>query len=256
MIDILYEDSNIIVINKPAGLTVHGDGRTEEKTLADFLLEQYPEMRDVGEPMIVELNGERQEIFRPGIVHRLDRGTSGVMLIAKNQESFLALKEQFQHHTIQKVYHAFVYGWLKHDEATIDEPIGRSPRDFRMLSAHNTARGELREAITDYKVLFRGSDIPVRDDMVLADVHKYSVVELYPKTGRTHQLRVHLKYINHPIVADELYAEGRKQAFGFIRPALHARMITFMMMNGDMKTIVAPYPVDFQYALEKIGLQM
>ena len=274
MIDIIFEDKDIIAINKPAGLAVHSDGRQSEKTLADFLLEKYPEMKQVGEPMEVKSykvhkveseNIETQDtelpntnyqlitIPRPGIVHRLDRGTSGVMLIAKNQESFLFLKEQFQNHTIQKVYQAFVYGWPTKDEGVIDEPIGRSGKDFRQWTASRTARGVLRDAITEYKTLFRGSDEPITLDEKVSDAHRYSIMELYPKTGRTHQLRVHLKYINHPIVADALYATNRPCVFGFSRPALHARQITFTTKKGERKTIVAPYPTDFSSAFKEIG---
>jgi 23S rRNA pseudouridine1911/1915/1917 synthase len=108
--EVIYEDKDIIAINKPAGLVVHSDGKTKEKTLTDWLLSKYPEIKGVGEPG-KDSNGN--EIDRPGIVHRLDRETSGIMLVAKNHDSFLNLKNQFKNHEIQKIYHAFVYGVLK-----------------------------------------------------------------------------------------------------------------------------------------------
>ena len=153
---------------------------------------------------------------------------------------------------IKKVYQAFVYGWITRDEGKINAPIGRSPRDFRMWSATRGARGELREAITEYKTLIRGSDIPMIEDIKVSDEHKFSLVELYPKTGRTHQIRVHLKYINHPIIVDELYARKRSKAFGFKRVALHAREITFLNLKNEKITVVSPFPDDFKKAITKI----
>ena len=142
---ILYEDENMLVINKPAGLVVHGDGRGNFETLADIIIKKFPEIKDVGEPLLIE--GET--IYRPGIVHRLDKDTSGALIIAKNQETFLNLKEQFQNHEIQKVYRAFLYGSLKDDKGVINEPIGRSNGDIRRWATGRSARGTMREAITE-----------------------------------------------------------------------------------------------------------
>lgn len=267
-IDILYEDKDVIAINKPSGLMVHGDNRSKEKTLADFILENYPKLKNVGDTYEdrssdigeqLSSNSEPQkpksEIIRPGIVHRLDRETSGVMLIAKTQKSFDNLKKQFQNHVIKKTYQAFCYGWLTRDEGKINVPIGRSPKDFRRYSATRGAKGELREAMTEYKTLRRGSDIPMIEDVKVPDIHKYSFVELYPKTGRTHQIRVHLKYLNHSVVSDDLYAPRRPKAFGFDRVALHALSITFKNLKGEPVTVSAPYPEDFKKALKKIGFE-
>src|SRR3990167_5701413 len=125
--DILYEDSDILVINKPAGLVVHSDGRTKEPSVSEWFVEKYPESKDVGEKM--------GEIERPGVVHRIDRETSGALILAKTKEGHAFLKEQFQNREIEKVYHAFVYGNLKDDRGTINLPIGKSASDFRKWSA-------------------------------------------------------------------------------------------------------------------------
>lgn len=253
-IEILYEDNDVLAVNKPAGLVVHGDGKTEEPTLVDWILEKYPETKDVGEP---GRNSKGEIIFRPGIVHRLDRETSGVLLIAKTQESFEFLKKQFQNHEVKKVYHAFVYGEMNPIRAdgrkrpisngtgtdwhTIDRPIGRSTKDFRMWSAQRGARGEMREAVTDYKVLFKSDG--------------YSFVEVYPKTGRTHQIRVHFKAINYPLVCDSLYAPNHQNTLGFERLALHSYQVTFTGLDGLSHTITAPYPDDFKSAIKLLQNQ-
>lgn len=237
--EILYEDDHILMVNKPAGLVVHSDGKTDEETLVDWVLTQYPEMRHVGEPM------QRDGILieRPGVVHRLDRETSGVMVLAKDQETFLFLKNQFQNREISKTYQAVLWGNIKNDTGTIDAPIGRSGKDFRQWSAMRGARGNLREAITDYKVLARFEE----------GGEKFVFVEAYPKTGRTHQLRVHFKYLGNPIICDGLYASSRPHVLGFDRLALHARSLTLHLPGGVQKTFEAPYPDDFQGLLAKLS---
>ncbi len=240
-IPILYEDKDILIINKPAGLVVHSDGRTKEKTLVDWILKKYPKMGNVGEPMVLE---DGTILKRPGIVHRIDRDTSGVLVIAKNQKSFLSLKSQFQDREIHKVYNAFLYGELREVRGMIDRPIGKSSTDFRKWTAQRGIRGEKREAVTYFKTIL------TKDG--------FSFVEALPKTGRTHQVRVHFKAIDYPIVMDELYApesklKERKQ-LGFKRQALHARSIEIELMNGEKKEVTAPYPDDFKYALTKMGL--
>ena len=232
---ILFENENILAINKPSGLVVHSDGRTKEESVSSWLLEKYPEIKNVGEPW-TSPSGE--VIYRPGIVHRLDRDTSGVLVIAKNQESFLNLKSQFQDREIKKTYNAFVYGEMKELEGVIDRSIGRSKSDFRKWSAQRGARGEMREAVTEYKVLSTCQEV--------------SFVEVYPKTGRTHQIRVHFKAINHPVVCDSLYAENKSSLLGFDRLALHARKIEISDINGDILSIEASLPTDFVSALDKI----
>jgi len=239
----------MIAIDKPAGLVVHSDGRTEEKTLADWVVEHFPHAVDVGEPTILA-SGE--VLKRPGIVHRLDRDTSGVMLIAITQEGFNHLKRQFQDRSIEKKYHAFVYGIIREEEGVIDRPIMRSRKDFRLWSAQRGGRGEARDAVTHFKVLNRleaGHDGHRREGV---DAEGITLIEASPKTGRTHQIRVHFKAINHPVVADPLYAPKRKAVLGFKRLALHAREIVFENMDSTMVPIVAPYPADFTFALSKV----
>jgi len=235
-IEVINEDKNILVINKPAGLVVHGDGRTEEKTLVDWILKEYPEIKNVGESL--KLN-DGTLIDRPGIVHRLDRETSGVMVIARNQESFEHLKKQFQDREVSKTYNAFVYGNIKEEEGTIDRDIGKSRSDFRRWSAQRGARGKMREAVTDYKVIKRSPEA--------------TFLELKPKTGRTHQIRVHMKAINHPVVADKLYAPNHKLILGFGRLALHAKELEILGLDGEKHTFQVPLPEDFQKALELFG---
>lgn len=240
--DIVYEDEDILAVNKPSGLSVHSDGKTETATLADWILETHPEMKDVGEPLILD-DGRR--IQRPGIVHRLDKETSGILVLAKNQHAFLHLKKQFQNREVEKTYNAFVYGEPRVREGTIDVPIGKSKRDFRLRAAGVSAGGLLREAITKYKVLKSAKDC--------------AYVEVYPKTGRMHQIRVHFKSIRHPVVCDRLYAPARVRTraggprrpclLGFERLALHARVVSIRAPSGERLILEAPLPPDFERAL-------
>lgn len=235
-IKILFEDKNYIIVNKPAGLVVHPDGKTKEPALTDWILKKFPKTAGVGEPL--KLSGG-EIIERPGIVHRLDRETSGALVMAKNQAAFADLKGKFQAREVEKKYHAFVYGKMKEGEGEINRPIGRSNKNFKMWSAQRGARGELREAVTYFKVLARSPDA--------------TLIEVSPKTGRTHQIRVHFKAINHPIVADKLYAPKREPLFGFTRPALHSRSISFTDSGGKKISAEAPYPEDFARAAAEIG---
>lgn len=240
--EIIFENPDFLVINKPAGLMVHDDGKTKEKTLVDFLISNYPEIENVGEPM--EVDGKI--LPRPGIVHRLDKETSGVMLVAKNEDSFYFLKNAFKDRLVDKTYHAFVWGNVKDDSGKIDAPIARSKNDFRKWSASRGVRGEKREAVTEYRVLSRFEE----------DGEKFTFIESRPKTGRTHQIRVHMKFINHPLVCDSLYNEKRPAVLGFYRLALHSRKISFTGQNGENYEFEAPYPDDFLEALVRtpIGL--
>jgi len=235
-VQIIYEDENVLAVNKPAGLVVHSDGKTEEPTLVDWILKNYPEIKGIGESM--ELS-DGTDIERPGIVHRLDRDTSGVMLIAKNQETFLFLKRQFQEREIKKVYRAIVYGAFKESRGTIDKPIGKSKKDFRRWSTGRDLRGTIRDAVTEYRVL--------------CGAEEFSHIEVYPKTGRTHQIRVHMKAIQRPIVCDRLYSPKKECVLGLNRMALHALSIKFSLRGGMSIKIEAPLPSDFSNALEQIG---
>ena len=244
-ISIIYEDEQVLVINKPAGLVVHQDGKTKEPTLVDWILEHRPQMKGVGEPLQLSSGAL---IDRPGIVHRIDRETSGVLIVAKTQESFLHVKQQFQGRDVQKEYRAFVYGEMKQDEGIIDRPIGRSSSDFRLWSAQRGARGTLREAITEYKVLNR---LPAQAGQ--ASSGGFSYLAVFPKTGRTHQIRAHFKAINYPIVCDALYAPKRECALGFSRLALHAFAIELTLPSGEKRRFEAELPADFISALRSLA---
>lgn len=237
---ILFEDDSMMVINKPSGMMVHADGRTEEGTVVDWFLSRAPKARGIGEPGYAQ---DGTPLERSGVVHRLDRETSGVLVLAKTQDAFMSLKEQFHEHHIKKEYRTFVYGTMKEKWGTVERPIGRSTKDFRLRSAQRGARGTLREAVTDWELIGQTS------------THAY--LKITPKTGRTHQIRVHLKAIGKPIVQDELYApeELRKgNNLGFGRLALHAYRLKLVTPSGEERTFIAPLPPDFEAAETTIAI--
>jgi len=231
-IKVLYEDSNILAIDKPSGIAVHSDGRSKMKTVTDWVLKNYPKMKNVGEPM--------GDIVRPGVVHRLDRETSGVLLLAKNQKAYEHLKSQFAGREMKKIYHAVVSGSVKNDHDIINKPIGRSPSDFRRHLAGRGARGELREAVTEYKVLKRFED----------KKNKFSYLEVKLKTGRTHQIRVHMKYLNYPVACDSLYNPGKPCPAGFKRLALHAQSIEFKTLSDKVVKVESLLPKELKKVLK------
>ena len=239
---ILYEDKNILAVDKPVGLIVHPDGRSDGPFLTDWILKNYPRTKNIGESIKTKEYGI---IKRPGIVHRLDRDTSGVILIAKTKKGYESLKKQFHERTLIKKYLAFVYGEIKDQYGIIKRQIGRSPRDFRRWSATRGARGEMRDAETWYTLLVYRS--------------KYSFLEIEPKTGRTHQIRVHFKAINHPIVCDSLYAPekmiAKESKLGFKRNALHSYSINFLNCEGKNIIVKAPIPNDFEMAFKELSIQ-
>jgi 23S rRNA pseudouridine1911/1915/1917 synthase len=258
-IKILFEDKNLMVIDKPSGIMVHPDGKSKEKTIVEWVLLNYPLLKNVGDPIIIErAGGKKEKILRPGIVHRLDKETSGALLIAKNQKTFLNLKEQFQSHKIKKVYKAFVYGYVSDPKASlltgkrgvINVPIGRSPKDVRAFTAGRGAREPLRDAVTEYIILNKFTDIENEENKKDIE-NQYSYIEAYPKTGRTHQIRVHMRYINHPVVSDPLYRGGKDLSLGMKRLALHAHFITFALPSGELKTVESPLPLDFKKVIKK-----
>lgn len=242
--EIIYADDDIIVINKPSGISVHGsDARTLElkvpvsggsvagATVVDFLLEKFPEIAGVGDDPV-----------RPGIVHRLDRDTSGVMVIARNQKSFHALKEIFQKRRAEKIYYAIVCGVPAKREGVIDFSIGRLASNPTMRGAavgRAVMRGS-RDALTHYRVLKAGDT--------------YSLVELRPKTGRMHQLRVHMKAIGNPIACDTKYGGKKVRCpVGAGRQLLHARSLSFSFPEGRRLSFEAEPPDDFSRALKALG---
>lgn len=236
----LYEDDDVLVVNKPSGVRVHEDGRRKESTVVDWFLEHVPSGRGVGESKI---GPQGTPLERSGVVHRIDGDTSGVLILAKHQDAFLALKAEFKERRAHKEYRAFVYGVMKEKWGTIQRPIGRSASNFKLRSAEKGARGMLRDAVTDWELIGQ------------SDTHAY--LRLFPKTGRTHQLRVHLKSMSRPIVQDSLYAPQallRGENLGFERLALHAYSLTITLPQGDRKTFIAPTPGDFEHAETALAL--
>lgn len=233
--NIIYEDDEILVIDKPAGLLVHGDGRSREQTLADWLIAHRPQIQDVGEPE--EINGHN--IARPGIVHRLDRDTSGVMVIAKTPEVFARLKQTFKNKKVRKTYLAVVSGKIKKDRGFIDLPIGMALAGGKR-TATVSARGKRRSAQTAFRVIARGEHA--------------TAVEIFPRTGRTHQIRVHFKALGTPVIGDRLYGNSTNVfAPDFNRLALHAWKLAIPGEGGVMQEFEAPIPPELQAIVDKLA---
>jgi 23S rRNA pseudouridine1911/1915/1917 synthase len=254
-IDILYEDANCLVVNKPAGLMVHSDGKNRGPFLADWVLTNYPKAKNVGDPMN-DTKGEPMN--RSGIVHRLDRETSGAIIIAKTKAGHASLKQQFKDRVVAKKYLAFVWGEMKEEFGTIDRPIGRSSSDFRKWSAYPTARGDIRESQTYWTRIanVRCKSQNGKSESQSEAMEKFSLVEVEPKTGRTHQIRVHFSAVNHPVVCDSLYAPKMPMALGFKRLALHSYSIEFADLKGKKVKVIAPLPPDFKKAVKKFDLKL
>ena len=241
--EILFENEHVAVINKPYGLLVHADGKSEEPTVVDWFLEQYPDAKGVGEAARDQAGNELE---RSGIVHRLDRETSGVMILAKTAEAYEHLKQAFQDRQVHKEYRALVYGRINDRWGTINRPIGRSVKDHRRRSAERGAKGVLREAITDFERIGMGE---YNDE-------SFSYVKLFPKTGRTHQLRAHLRAIDRPIVRDGLYAahlEERSNHLDLERMALHAHILELTLPGGEQERFIASVPQVLEEAAERIA---
>ncbi|HQU08266.1 MAG: hypothetical protein B7X04_03780 [Parcubacteria group bacterium 21-54-25] len=239
---ILYEDDEVLVINKPAGLIMHSDGRTEEPSVAEWVLAHYPALTGVGEPWE---SPQGQVIPRPGIVHRLDRDTSGVIILAKTQAAYVFLKQQFQDRTTEKSYRVFVYGHPVRNEGTIEAEIVRIRSvPPRWGVARIGEEKKHRAAITNWRVLARAVDPETNENI--------AYLEARPKTGRTHQIRVHLKHLNHPVICDNLYAKGRPCLLGFTHQALHAFSLAIELPSGERRTFEAPFPDSFAVAAKKL----
>jgi 23S rRNA pseudouridine1911/1915/1917 synthase len=247
-LDIVYEDGEIVVVNKPAGMVTHPGAGVGSGTLANALVYHFQQQA-------LQLP-RRGGASRPGIVHRLDVGTSGLIVVAKTDRAHLHLAEQFQSRTVHKIYSALVYGRVKEDEGRIEAPIGRDPRSRVKMAIRPP--GEGREALSLYRVVERF------DEFTLLDVEI--------KTGRTHQIRVHLAHIKHPIVADPTYEAGRanmvknaglRAAIGKLdRPFLHAARLSFTHplggaggaggASGQVVEFSSPLPDDLQNFLNLV----
>jgi 23S rRNA pseudouridine1911/1915/1917 synthase len=236
-LDILYEDEHLLALNKPPGIIVHPAKGHRQNTIVNAILFHCRRV-------------SRAETVRPGLVHRLDRDTSGVLLVAKSEPAHARLSLQFERRTVHKEYHAIVEGVLKFDSDLIQKPIGRHPKDRTKMSV----RAEVgRPAESFYEVIER---LPA-----------FTYVRVLPRTGRTHQIRVHLRSLGHPVVADHAYAyrhalylsdlRGQPRGEGetplIDRQALHARSITLKHPVTNHKlTITAPLPEDFRRTLEAL----
>lgn len=220
---VVYDDVDVIVIDKPAGLVVHPAAGHEHGTLVNGLLARFPEISGVG------------EANRPGIVHRLDQGTSGLLIVARNAQSYLRLVEMMTRHEVVRRYLAVLWGWPDSDEFTVDAPIGRDPRDPLRMAVVPSGK----EARTHVTVLQRFKDPEI------------ALVGCELETGRTHQIRVHARAIGHPVVGDGTYG-GIRSGLTTRRPLLHAHSLEFAHpMTGTTLSFESPIPDDLRLFLEE-----
>lgn len=220
-IEVIYEDDDIIVVNKPKGLVVHPANGNPDGTLVNAIMAMCKE----------SLSGIGGEL-RPGIVHRLDKDTSGLLIVAKNDKAHIAMSEQIKDRKVKKIYIALVRGVIGEDEATIDMPIGRSTKDRKKMAV--TKNG--KQAITHFRVLKR--------------YPKYTLLEIKIDTGRTHQIRVHMAEVGHPVIGDMVYSNG-KNSFGVEGQMLHARSLEFAHpITGKTMHLIAELPQYFKKILE------
>lgn len=223
-LDVVYEDDDIIVINKPPGIVVHPSAGHADGTMVNALLFHCRDLSGIGGKL------------RPGVVHRLDRDTSGLIIFAKNNESHLSLARQIKARQIKKIYTAIVHGKVARDMGVINAPLGRNPKDRKKIAVIRSEKLKKREAETHYKVLrrFRG----------------YTLLQLDLKTGRTHQIRVHLAHIGHPIVGDTTYSR-KKSEMGVLRQMLHAsRLELNHPITGKHMVFESDIPGDMKGALD------
>ena len=223
---IIFEDNDILVIDKPAGLTVHPVNKSQKNTLVNQILSYCPRIKDIGD-----------DPLRPGIVHRLDKDTSGLMVIAKNNSAFEYLKKEFQERKVVKKYLALVIGQIKDKKGTITKAISLSKKDHRKRSA--LLDDKAKPAWTEYKVLKRFKD--------------FTLLEVRPKTGRTHQIRVHLASIGHPIAGDKQY-KFKRQAWpaNLNRQFLQAAYLKFRLPNGKLVEFKSELPKDLERILKDL----
>ena len=223
-LDILYEDADVIVVNKPQGMVVHPAPGHTSGTLVNAL------MFHCGDDLS-GINGEK----RPGIVHRIDKDTSGVLMIAKNDIAHQSLAAQLAEHSITRKYNAVVYNGFNEDEGTVNEPIGRNPQDRKKMAV---TQKHSRHAVTHYRVIER--------------MEKFTLIEVQLETGRTHQIRVHMTYIGHPLLGDPVYGP-KKQPVSLEGQALHARVLGFIHpRTGEYMEFEAPLPPYFEALLERL----
>lgn len=225
-VEIVYEDDDIAVVNKPQGLTVHAGNGNGDGTLVNALLFKLGNLSGIG------------GVIRPGIVHRIDKNTSGLLVIAKNDGAHLNLAEQIAQKTCHRTYIALLEGNLKDESGRVTTYIGRSPTDRVKMAVVPPEKGKI--AITDYQVLGRNNG--------------YTLCRFDLQTGRTHQIRVHAKYLNHPVVGDDVYGR-KKREFGLKGQLLHAYKLQFNHpASGEQVEFCAPLPDYFEKVLKKLNL--
>lgn len=221
-LEVVYEDSDVIVINKPRGMVVHPAPGHSSGTVVNALMHLCRDLSGI--------NG----ILRPGIVHRIDKDTTGLLMAAKNDLAHLSLAEQLKEHSVTRKYIALVHGDLSHNEGTIDAPIGRDPNDRKLFTVTDL---NSKPAVTHFVVMERLGD--------------YTLVELQLETGRTHQIRVHMKYIGHPLAGDPVY--GRNKTVALKGQALHAAIIGFTHpRNGERLQFDSKLPADMEHVLNSL----
>ncbi len=227
---IIYEDENLLVIDKTAGITVFSEGPKKEKTIIDYLLEKYPFLNKVGSAP------------RYGIVHRLDKETSGILLVAKNNETLNFLQKQFKERKVIKKYIALLVGKLKESSGIIKTLIGRSPKEKNKqkvyLPLEPGSQGK-REAVTEYKIIKEFKD--------------YTLVEVIPKTGRKHQIRTHFAYLHHPIAGDKLYGfKGQPKPNNLNRHFLHASYLKINLLNNKVTEFKSDLTEDLKNVIKDL----
>ena len=223
-VEVVYEDNDIIVVNKPKGMVVHPANGNPDGTLVNAIMAMCKD----------SLSGIGGEI-RPGIVHRLDKDTSGLLIVAKNDKAHINMSEQIKNREVKKIYIALVRGVVSENEATINMPIGRSTKDRKKMAV----RKDGKEAVTHFKVLKR--------------YKKYTLLEVKIDTGRTHQIRVHMAEIGHPVVGDMVYSNGKNE-FGVEGQMLHAKSLDFKHpITGKQMHLEAELPEYFEKVLEQLG---
>ena len=226
-LDVVYEDEDLLVINKPKGLVVHPAPGHEDGTLVNALLHHCGDS-------LSGINGEK----RPGIVHRIDMDTSGLLIVAKNDFAHTGLSEQLKDHSLYRVYECIVRGGFREEEGTVNAPIGRHPTDRKRMAV--TTKNS-REAVTHWRVLGRYG--------------AYTHVQCRLETGRTHQIRVHMAHIGHPIAGDPVYGI-KKPELGLRSQCLHARQLRFIHpRRGEPMELSCPLPEEFENALKKLQAQ-
>ncbi len=223
-LDIVFEDADVLVINKPKNMVVHPAAGHSDGTLVNALLHHCGDS-------LSGINGEK----RPGIVHRIDKDTTGLLIVAKNDYAHQALAEQLKDHTLRRTYECLVHGGFKEDSGTVSAPIGRHPTDRKKMAV---VQRNGREAVTHWEVIARYG--------------QYTHLRCRLETGRTHQIRVHMAYLNHPIVGDPIYGSGRAE-LGLTTQCLHAQALTFVHpRTGREVTVTCPLPDDFRDTLLKL----